>query len=303
MTNVKVSVIIPAYNALRFLPQTVESALAQTWRDFELLVVDDGSTDQTGAWAAQHPDARVRLIQQVNAGAAAARNTGIAEAKGKYIAFLDADDLWEPTKLERQVACLSARAKVGLVHTAIRYIDESGREINRVLRTQGEGDVWREVVVHNPVRCGSTPLIRRACFEKVGIFDPGLSFAEDWDMWIRIAAHYQFAVLNEPLVSYRQHSANMTKGYQAIMPNFTKIIERAFQNTAAEHNLLKREAYGHAYLFAAGRAFSANDTGEAKVLLRQAFEHYPKLRYAKNSVKLQLLLFRARWSKQSAGGG
>ncbi len=293
---IKVSVVIPAYNAMRFLPQAVESALAQTWRDFELLVVDDGSSDNTGEWAAQHHDGRVRLIRQANQGAATARNTGILEAKGEYIAFLDADDLWEPTKLEKQVMRLEAQPEVGLVHTAIRYIDENGREINRVLGTQGDGDVWKEVVVHNPVRCGSTPLVRRECFEKVGVFDPGLSFSEDWDMWIRISAHYHFAVLSEPLVLYRQHGANMTKGYRAIMPNFAKIIERAFQNTPAEHKPLKREAYGRAYLFAAGRAFGAGDPAEASALLRQAFEHYPKLRYTKNSLRLRLHLLGARWS-------
>lgn len=297
----RISIIIPAYNALRFLPQTVASALAQTWQDFELLVVDDGSTDATSAWVAQHPDARVQLIQQTNQGAATARNTGIAATRGAYIAFLDADDLWEPTKLEKQVECLEAQPKVGLVHTAIRYIDENNREINRELGTQGDGDVWKEVVVYNPVRCGSTPLIRRACFEKVGVFDPGFSFAEDWDMWIRIAAHYHFAVLNEPLVLYRQHEDNMTKGYQAIMPNFIRIIERAFQNAAAENNSLKQEAYGRAYLFAAGRAFGAGDPGEADTLLRQAFEHYPKLRYTKSSIKLGFQLHKTWWLGQARG--
>lgn len=293
---IKVSVVIPAYNAMRFLPQAVESALAQTWRDFELLVVDDGSSDNTSEWAAQHHDGRVRLIRQANQGAAKARNTGILEAKGEYIAFLDADDLWEPTKLEKQVMRLEAQPEVGLVHTAIRYIDENGREINRVLGAQGDGDVWKEVVVHNPVRCGSTPLVRRACFAEVGVFDPDINFSEDWEMWIRISARHHFAVLNEPLVSYRQHRANMTKGYQKIVPNFVKIIERAFQNTPAEHKPLKREAYGHAYLFAAGRAFGAGNSAEASALLRQAFEHYPKLRYTRNSLRLRLHLLGARWS-------
>ena len=296
----RVSVLIPAYNALRFLPQTVASALAQTWDDFELLIVDDGSTDGTGAWVAQHPDARVRLLEQPNQGAATARNTGIAAARGEYIAFLDADDLWEPSKLERQVACLDARPEVGLVHTAIRYIDEDSHEINQVLGTYGDGDVWREVVVHNPVRCGSTPLVRRECFRQLGVFDTELSFAEDWDMWIRIASSYHFATLNEPLTLYRQHSANMTKGYQVIMPNFKTIIERAFEHAPAGSAVLKRESYGRAYLFAAWRAFSAADFRMAKTLQKQAFGAWPKLRFEKNSLNLTLKLAQARFSGRSA---
>ncbi len=295
----KVSVIIPAYNALHFLPQTVESALAQTWQDFELLIVDDGSSDGTRDWVFQQHDSRIRMVQKPNGGLAAARNTGINTTQGEYIAFLDADDLWEPTKLERQVACLDARPEVGLVHTAIRYIDEQGREINRVLGVQGDGAVWKEVVVHNPVRCGSTPLVRRECFEVVGVFDPTLTFSEDWDMWLRIASSYHFATINEPLTLYRQHNTNMTKGYQVIMPNLEKIIERAFQNAPAESAVLKQESYGRAYLFAAWRAFFAHDFSMAKMLQKQAFAAWPKLQFEKNSLNLTLKLARVRFLERS----
>ena len=297
----KVSIVIPAYNAMRFLPQTVESALTQTWRDFELLVVDDGSSDDTRAWVAQHLDARVRLVRQNHGGTARARNRGISEARGDYIAFLDADDLWNPTKLEKQVACLEARPDVGLVHTAIRYIDENGSEIGQVLRSEGNGDVWEQVVLHMLVRCGSTPLIRRACFSEVGVFDPGLEFAEDWDMWIRIAADFHFAVLDEPLVAYRQHRANITRRYQMIMPNLERVLERAFSSVPTKNNRLKKKAYAHAYLFAAQRAFNASDLDEAASLLHQAFRCYPRLRYRKNSLKLSFQLRKAGWLEQARG--
>ena len=292
----RVLIIIPAYNALRFLPQTVASALAQTWDDFELLIVDDGSSDGTEDWVSQQRDSRIRMVQKTNGGLAAARNTGIATARGEYVAFLDADDLWEPNKLEQQVACLDAHPEVGLVHTAIRYIDEDNHEINRVLGIHGDGDVWREVVVHNPVRCGSTPLVRRECFEVVGIFDPTLTFSEDWDMWIRIASSYHFATINEPLTLYRQHNTNMTKGYQVIMPNLEKIIERAFQEAPAGSAALKQESYGRAYLFAAWRAFFAHDFRTAKMLQRQAFAAWPRLRFEKNNLSLTRRLIEVRLS-------
>ena len=296
----KVSVVMPAYNAMRFLPQTVASVLSQTRQDFELIVVDDGSSDGTDAFVWQQPDVRIRLVKQTNQGLAAARNAGIAASRGEYIALLDADDLWEPTKLEEQLARITNRPEVGLVHTAIRYINETGDEINRVLKVVGDGDVWTKVVVHNPVRCGSTPLIRRECFETVGMFDPALRFSEDWEMWIRIARRYHFATVDKPLTLYRQHGANMTKSYRTIMPNFETIIERAFQDAPAEHAALKREAYGRAYLFAAWRAFFAHDLQMAESLRKSALEAYPKLRFEKNSVSLTLRLMKAQWSGKTA---
>ena len=294
MVTPRVSIVIPAYNALPFLPHTVASSLAQTWADFELLIIDDGSSDGTASWVAGQLDPRIRLIKQPNQGAATARNTGIFAARGEYIAFLDADDLWEPTKLEQQVACLEASPEVGLVHTAIRYINEEGSEIGRVLRSSGNGNVWEQVVLHMLIRCGSTPLIRRECFDEVGVFDPKLDFAEDWDMWIRIAARYHFTVINQPLVAYRQHKTNMTKNYELITPNLEKIIERAFQNAPSENAALEKEAYGRAYLFAAWRAFSAQDFSTATSLQQRALSAWPKLRFAKTNLKLTFKLVTAQ---------
>lgn len=293
-TPPKVSIIIPAYNTRHFLPQTVSSALSQTWQDFELLIVDDGSTDGTGQWVAEQTDPRIHLVRQPNQGAAAARNTGIKHAKGKYIAFLDADDLWEVDKLKKQVAVLDSLSEVGLVHTAIHYIDENGDSINRILGVRGEGNVWREVVTDNPVRCGSTPLIRRECFDKLGVFDTSLSFAEDWEMWIRIARHYQFATINEPLVAYRQHKTNMTKSYKRIMPNFQKILERTFRDSPGHERALEHKAYGYAYLFSAWRAYLAGDVREAVTLHRQAHRVYPRMLLVKNSLNLSARLAKTR---------
>ena len=125
-----VSIVIPAYNALTFLPETLDSALAQTLTDFEVIAVNDGSTDGTGAWLDALNDPRVNVIHQENKGLPATRNTGIRHAEGTYIAFLDADDLWDKTKLAKQVAVLEARPKVGLVHTGITFIDAQGQPVN-----------------------------------------------------------------------------------------------------------------------------------------------------------------------------
>ncbi|MCJ8280869.1 MAG: glycosyltransferase family 2 protein, partial [Rivularia sp. ALOHA_DT_140] len=125
----KVSVIIPAYNAMGFLPETLESVLQQTFTDFEILIINDGSSDDIVEWASKISDSRVRLITQINQGVSAARNTGIRNSQGEYIAFLDADDLWEPTKLEKQVNCLKANPGVGLVYTWTTFIDQFSQPI------------------------------------------------------------------------------------------------------------------------------------------------------------------------------
>ena len=291
----KVSVVIPTYNSLHFLPQTLASVRAQTFRDFEIIVVNDGSSDGTEEWLAQHHEPHLTVITQANKGVAEARNVGIDHSSSDYIALLDADDLWEPTKLEQQVACLDAHPEVGLVHTAIRYIDETGKDLERILGVQGEGSIWEEVVLKMPIRCGSTPLIRHRCFAEVGGFEPSLHFSEEWDMWIRIAKTFEFAIINEPLVRYRQHNNNMTKGYQQIAPNLEKVLDRAFQDASESALRIKAEAYGRAYLFAAWRAYLAGDIPEASSLHQKGFQHYPKLRLVKNSLNLSARLARARW--------
>lgn len=298
--SAKVSVVIPAYNSLNFLPQALASVRAQTFKDFDIIIVNDGSSDGTEAWLAQQEDSRLHIIHQPNQGASQARNAGIQWSEGEYIALLDADDLWAPTKLEKQVACLEAQPEVGLVHTAIRYIDQQGKDLQHGLNVRGEGSIWEEVVLNMPVRCGSTPLIRRSCFTEVGNFETSLQFSEEWDMWIRIARRFHFAIINEPLVFYRQHEHNMTKGYKQIAPNLEKVLGRAFQDVPEGALRIKNEAYSRAYLFAAWRAYFSGDIPEAASLHRKAFQHYPKLRFAKNSLNLSARLARANWfgSKQ-----
>jgi len=288
----QVSVIIPAYNALAYLPQALESVQTQTFTDFELIVVDDGSSDGTAAWLGTLTGPRLKVLCQPHQGSGAARNTGLEHAAGRYVAFLDADDLWQPTKLAKQVSHLDAHPEVGLVHSAISYIDEVGRPINRVLSASGNGQVWRQMLEANLVRCGSTPMIRRCCFSKAGTFDTTLTVFQDWEMWIRIAKHYPFAVLDEPLAAYRQHPANISKSYRLMETHFRKIIEGAFQDVPADVMPLKNRAYGRAYLHTAWRALYAGDSAAAFRLQLRALRYYPRLLYTKNSIHLTLKLTR-----------
>lgn len=292
----KVSVVITTYNSMTYLPEALESVLRQTFTDFEVLLVDDGSSDSTVQWASGLVEPRVRLISQENQGVCVARNTGIAYARGEYVAFLDSDDLWEPTKLEKQVRCLEDNPAVGLVHTWLALIDERGNLTGRDLASKAEGDVWKQIVQKNTVACSSV-LARRCCFETVGVFDPNLRVAEDWDMWIRIAERYQFGLIKEPLVRYRQRINSKSKNYPARLQDFRRIIEKAFQSAPLELLDLRNRSYGHVNLCVAWKCLQGNDKDYkmANIFRRQALRHYPQIRYSQEYIRLSFAIALMQW--------
>lgn len=274
----KVTVIIPAYNAMKYLPETVESLRNQTLTDFEVLIVNDGSSDGIVEWASQITDSRIRLISQVNQGTAAARNKGISESKGEYIAFLDADDIWEPTKLEKQAQCLDDNPLVGLVDCWTAFIDENSKPTGLVMRNDTEGDVYKKVVesCDSPVCCGSSPMVRRSCFDTLGLFDRE-SYIEDVDMWIRIATRYHYGVIKEPLVRYRQHPNNKSKDCESMLRGFRQLIEKTYRSLPTEILYLRPRSYGRLYVFLAWRAIDTKDYKQAFHYSQQAFAMYPQL--------------------------
>ncbi len=287
----KVSVVIPAYNAMTYLPETLESVLRQTFTDFEVLIINDGSSDHIVQWASELVDSRIRLISQENQGLSGARNTGIAQAQGEYIAFLDADDLWEQTKLEKQVRCLEDNPEVGLVHAWMLLVDEQGKFTGRVMPSYAEGDVWKQLAEKNVIACPSV-IVRRCCFEKVGVFDQSLHSLEDWEMWIRIATSYPFAVIKEPLAYYRQLPNSMSKNCQVMEQSFHTVIERTFRSAPLELQYLKNRSYGHANLCLAWKALQSKnrDYKLAIHFWQQAILYYPQLRYSGESIRLNFAI-------------
>jgi glycosyltransferase involved in cell wall biosynthesis len=213
-----VSVVMAAFNAARYIAETCQSVLNQTYAHLELIVVDDGSTDNTSdiVAALAGADRRVRLIRQANRGVAAARNTAIAHASGDFIPPLDADDLWLATKLERQVRVLKEQPDAGFVYCWWAWIDSEGHLLDRSPRWMVAGRVFKELVEINFSGNASVPLFRRDALERAGGYDPGLQAegcqgCEDWSLALRVAADYAIAVVPAVLVGYRRHREGMSR--------------------------------------------------------------------------------------------
>ncbi len=293
----KVSVIIPAYNAMTYFPKTIESVLQQTFTDFEVIIVNDGSSDGIEEWVNTITDNRVKLISQKNQGAATARNTGIAHAKGEYIAFLDSDDLWEPSKLEKQVYCLENNPDIGLVYAWISSIDANGNSRGKIYANHIEGNVWEKLIEENIVRSCSAAMLRRECFEKLGVFDTNLKFAEDWEMWIRIATSYSFAVIKEPLVCYRHHPNNKSRNYIKTIDNFRLIIEKSFESVPFELLYLRNKSYSRVNLVFAWKCIQNQepDCNQAEHFRQQALKHNPQLVFSKENFRLIIAILLMRW--------
>lgn len=294
----KISVIIPAYNAMNYLPDTLDNLLKQTYNDFEIIIVNDGSSDSIEQWFSQLQDRRVKLISQENQGAGLARNTGIINAKGEYLAFLDADDIWESTKLEKQLRILEENPEVGLVYTWVEYISETGQSTGRIVKHQAEGNVWEKLIKCNLVECGSVAMVRRSCFDDVGIFDRNLSsFVEDWDMWLRIASRFPFKVAKEVLVYYRQHPNGGSKNWPSMEENYKIVIEKAFSSAPNKLEHLKNKSYTSAYLCLAWKPLqsSIQDYKKALYFRSLAIKYYPQTCLSKEFLRLSLAIEIQRW--------
>lgn len=288
----KVTVVIPAYNAMRYLPETMETVLNQTYTDFEVLVINDGSTDDTPKWVDElsKKEPKVRMVSQANQGLAGARSAGVIHARGEYIAYIDADDLWESTKLAKQVQCLEENPEVALVYTWTALADERGNPTGRVVASDAEGYVWEKLTEMNFVCCGSTPMIRRSCFDEVGLFALDVSPSDDWDMWLRLAAKYPFKVIKEPLIYYRQHSNNSSRKCQHILETHRIVIERNFTSVPTEKLHFRNRSYGCIYLYLGWRAIENLDWEQAEHFRQQAYAHRPQLLFTMRFIRLALAI-------------
>ncbi len=248
----QVSVIIPTYNRVKLLNNSVASVLSQTYRDFELLVIDDCSTDNTSDFLSNIADKRVRCIKNTsNKGITATRNIALSNANGKYIAFLDDDDEWMPDKLEKQINLMENSSKgLGCIYTGCNLVDAEDNRFNQTTVPHYRIRILNELLLENFIITSST-LIKADCFETVGMFDESMPFAEDYDMWIRIAQEFEFDFVRSPLVNYRIHRNSISFNNNAIIIGLERLLtkhEKLFlKNKKAYSNHLLRIGVAYCY--------------------------------------------------------
>jgi glycosyltransferase involved in cell wall biosynthesis len=241
MNKPTVSVVMAAKNYARFIREAIDSVFAQTVEHWELIVIDDGSSDDTEAAVRPYlVDHRVRYVRSDHLGQSRAKNLGLGLSSGEFVAFLDADDAWLPTKLERQLAVFHANPAVGVCFSGRRIIDETGREHPPAPspRWSEVGDVLAAVFRKNFV-CFSSVLARRAVFDHVGGFDTGLDLAIDYDLWLRVAAHHPFDFVPDPLVLYRTGHGNLSKKLSDRVATAVSVITRAVDRRGLQDRLTR----------------------------------------------------------------
>lgn len=246
-----VSVIIPAYNAEKTIKETIQSVQNQTLTDFEIVVVNDGSADRTLEILQGIQDNRLRVFSYGNSGVAVTRNRGISHSTGKFIAFLDADDLWTADKLELQLRALEQNPEAGVAYswTQFKFIeDEKSYTDTSVVF---EGNVYANLLSRNFLHNGSNPLVRRHAIESVGDFDPICIPCEDWDFYLRLAAKWNFALVPKMQIIYRQSPNSASYKVRAMESAALKTIEKAYTSAPLELQHLKKRSLASIYQYCA----------------------------------------------------
>ncbi|ARV57623.1 glycosyl transferase family A [Nostocales cyanobacterium HT-58-2] len=242
-----ISIIIPVYNCEKTIRETIESVLNQTFSDLEIILINDGSQDTTLNIISSIEDPRLKVFNYTNSGVAVSRNRGIAQASGEFIAFLDADDFWTLDKLEAQLKALQANPQAAVAYSWVDYIDESNQFVRSGNHITMTGDVYEKLLIHNVLENGSNPLIRKYAFSEVGDFDQELSPAEDWDMWIRLAARYHFVAVPSPQVLYRISPNSLSTNVLKMEVASLRCIEKAFHQAPASLQHLKKSSLAFLY--------------------------------------------------------
>ena len=239
----QISVIIPAYNAEQTILKTIESVRQQTFSDFEIIVINDGSKDKTLELLQTIQDQRLKVFSYENGGLCTARNRGISHATGEFIAFLDADDLWTADKLELQLTALQQNSQAGVAYswTCFMDVDEQGKASSFLPSPKYSfaGNVYQNLLVSDFVHSGSNTLIRREAIESVGEFDSVCTGCADWDYWMRLSVRWQFVVVAKYQILYRRTHGSMSSKVEVMRKEALIAIEKAYQAAPPELQYLK----------------------------------------------------------------
>jgi glycosyltransferase involved in cell wall biosynthesis len=280
-----VSVVVPAYNVATTLHETMDAIFRQVFTDFEVIVVDDGSTDATPTILDSYKDPRLRVVRQVNRGLAGARNTGIHHAKGKYVAFCDSDDVWEAEKLDLHVAHLESNPNIGISFCGSSLIDEKSRRLNISQKPKLKNITAADVFKRNPIGNGSVPVFRRKAFEAIAYrpkheterdwwFDETMRQSEDIDAWMRFVLSSDWKIEGIPglLTRYRIQSGGLSANLEKQFETWSRMKDKVTITAPrfASQHAAAAESYQLRYL--ARRAFVMNDYRAATRLVRRAMK-------------------------------
>ncbi len=280
-TEPVVTVVVPCYNAEAFLTETLESVCAQTYERLQILVVDDGSTDQTAAIAEAFAvrDERITILSKPNGGLSSARNFGIDHARGKYVSFVDGDDLWHPTKIEKHVAHLEKDEAIGVSYSATQFINTNGGNLHRRFpKTKNLSDY--DLFCRNPITTGSTAVFRREVFE-FHRFDEGLFGYEDVDCWLRIAfappGKWRFEGIPELLTLYRVHTQSLSNKYDQQHESAQRAWKKSFEYAPKQAARFASLAEAFQLRFYARRAIASRNFPAARRLMLRAIKTDPRI--------------------------
>ncbi|MEH1850077.1 MAG: glycosyltransferase [Nostoc sp.] len=225
----KISVIIPAYNSEQTIKRTIQSVLNQTFRDLELIVINDGSQDSTLEVVTQIQDSRIKVFSYSNAGGNVSRNRGLHHAVGEFVSFLDADDLWIADKLQSQLKALQENVTAKVAYSWTDYIDANGQFILSGKRVNVNENIYEKLLLNNFLENGSNPLICRKALITLGGFDESLSACQDWDMWLRLASNFDFICVPSVQILYRISSNSVSSNLVSQEKACLQVLERAYK--------------------------------------------------------------------------
>ena len=276
-----VSIVMAAYNAEKTIAETVTSLLDQTYTPKEIIITNDGSTDTTpqilNNIAKEHPDI-VTIIHQENKGQSIARNASISAAKGDFIAFMDADDIWAPHKIERQVQYFAEHENIAMTYTEGMTVDEVGNKLDPFnCSKEFTGACFETLFLRNNI-IGSSVMVRKSVLDKVGAFTPYLRACENWELWTRISREHQIDFIDEELAYYRQHDNNMSKNIDWMIENRLKAIRHnhdQYKTIVTNEARLTNEAYFMAYRGFGGVYLGNFELQKARKYLGLAIRHKP----------------------------
>jgi glycosyltransferase involved in cell wall biosynthesis len=295
----KVSVIIPTYNMADYLPEAIESVLNQTYKDFEIIVIDDGSTDNTKEIVKKYIDPsrdNIRYIYQENKGVSVARNTAIMNARGEFIALLDADDRCYANRLEEEIKAIEKDPGIGLVHADDMAITENGKCIDTQRRNKKylSGYIFKNLYIRKANISLPTVLVKKECFEKVGLFDENLTRlgCEDREAWLRIAREYRIEYINKVLAYYRRTGNGMSSNQEKMKKARYYVIEKFFSQGYVSKSL-RRIALGRIHRELGDELLKASKYQESRKeylrsLVYWPFSFWPWINFIKTLLKYKV---------------